>query len=40
MTSQDFPHPRGAPLLRRATRAGFAVRFGILPSQSATEDRR
>jgi len=28
-------HPPYVPLLRHALRAGFAVRFGILPSQSA-----
>jgi hypothetical protein len=28
------------PLLRHALRAGFAVRFGILPSQSGTFSRR
>ncbi len=34
-TFQSFPHPRYAALLRRALRAGFAVRSGIMPPQSA-----
>jgi len=33
--NKSHPHPLYTPLLRRALRAGFAVRFGILPSQSA-----
>ena len=34
-TPRAFPHPRYAPRLRRALRAGFAVRSGIPPSQPA-----
>ena len=36
---QERPHPPYVPLLRHALRAGFAVRFGILPSQSGTFSR-
>jgi hypothetical protein len=38
--SNAHPHPPDVPLLRHALRAGFAVRYGILPSQSGPSPAR